>query len=99
MSRRYESAIGDHAPSRKGETVMVLSSLLNGQFLYVRPRNHIRRVYHASQAADGIWYGMVHFNHRYIRVRRVSRDVWIPVEDAIRHDPLGPNPSAPTDLD
>lgn len=74
-----ESAIGDHAPNRKGETLMFLS-WLNGQFLYVRPRNHKRRVYHPLQAADGIWYGMVHFNHRYIRVRRMSRDVWIPVE-------------------
>jgi len=53
---------------------------LNDQFLYVRPRNHKRRIHHAVQAPDGCWYGMVHFNHRYIRVGRVSRNVWIPVE-------------------
>ena len=91
MKRPNESAIDDQAPRRKGETLMFLS-WLNGQFLYVRPRNHIRRVYRPLQAADGIWYGMVHFNHRYIRVRRVSRDVWIPDEGAIRPDPLDPNP-------
>ena len=54
----------------------------NDQFLYVRPRNYKRRVYRPLQDAEGCWYGMVHFHHRYIRVRRVSFDVWIPVEES-----------------
>ena len=58
---------------------------LNDQSLYVRPRNHKRRIYHPLQGADGIWDGEAHFNHRYIRVRRVSRDVWIPAEEVRKY--------------
>jgi hypothetical protein len=57
------------------------------QFLYVRPHGRIpRRIYHPIQAPNGGWYGVAHFNHRYIRVRRVSRDVWIPVEEVSKHE-------------
>ena len=59
---------------------------LNDQFLYVRPRNHRRRIYYPVQADDGTWYGEAHLNHRYIRVRRVSHDVWVPVEEVTKHD-------------
>ena len=62
-------------------------SWLNGQFLYVRPHGRIpRRIYHPLQTTDGVWYGMAHFNHRYIRVRRVSYQVWIPVEEVTKND-------------
>jgi hypothetical protein len=91
---KNDQRVGDlqSCPKPKGRNIDV-------PFLYVRPRNnHKRRVYHPLQAADGIWYGMVHFNHRHIRIERMSRDVWIPVEEVIRRDPLDPNLYAPTDL-
>ena len=62
------------------------TSWLNDQFLYVRPHNHERRIHRPLQAADRVWYGEAHFNHRYIRVQRVSNAVWIPAEEVSKLD-------------
>ena len=57
---------------------------LNGQFVYADGRKHARRIYHPLQAPDGKWYGEAHFKHRYIRVYRVSINVWVPVQDSTK---------------
>ncbi len=66
---------------------------LNCQFVYADGRKHARRIYYPLQAPDGKWYGEAHLNHRYIRVYRVSTNVWVPVVPVDRTSTKGETPN------